>query len=103
MISRGNKKRFGKEVKQVRKGELARDEMVNDNNGQILSDGVEVRRRWAECFEQVLNAECGRCQGDKYQCSSQFADADVGDLNVLQGRSNVGLGSAEDAWTKCLS
>ena len=69
MISRGNKKRFGKEVKQVRKVELARDEMVNDNNGQILSDGVEVRRRWAECFEQVLNVECGRCQGDKYQCS----------------------------------
>ena len=24
-------------------------------NGQILRDGVEVRRRWAEYFEQVLN------------------------------------------------
>ena len=24
-------------------------------NGQILSDGVEVRRRWAEYFEHVLN------------------------------------------------
>ena len=24
-------------------------------NGQILRDGVEVRRRWAEYFEQVLD------------------------------------------------
>ena len=29
--------------------------MVKDVNGQILRDGVEVRRRWAEYFEQVLN------------------------------------------------
>ena len=29
--------------------------MVKDVNGQILSDGVAVRRRWAEYFEQVLN------------------------------------------------
>ena len=28
--------------------------MVKDVNGQILGDGVEVRR-WAEYFEQVLN------------------------------------------------
>ena len=37
---------FGlKEVKRVRKGEQARDEMVKDVNGQILRDGVQVRRR----------------------------------------------------------
>ena len=29
--------------------------MVKDVNGRILRDGVEVRRRWAEYFEQVLN------------------------------------------------
>ena len=29
--------------------------MVKDVNGQILRDGVEVRRRWVEYFEQVLN------------------------------------------------
>ena len=40
----------------MRKGEQTRDEMVKDVNGQILSDSVEVRRRWAEYFEQVLNA-----------------------------------------------
>ena len=51
----GNKKMFWKEVKRVRKGEQARDEMVKHVNGQILPDGVEVRRRWAEYFEQVLN------------------------------------------------
>ena len=28
--------------------------MVNDMNGQIFHDGVEVRRRQAEYFEQVL-------------------------------------------------
>ena len=37
------------------KDEQAKDEMVKDVNGQILRDGVEVRRRWAEYFEQVLN------------------------------------------------
>ena len=37
-----------KVVKRVRKGEQARNEMVNYVNGQILCDGVEVRRRWAE-------------------------------------------------------
>ena len=42
-------------LKRVRKGEQARDEMVEDIKGQILRDGVEVRRRWAEYFEQVLN------------------------------------------------
>ena len=39
----------------MRKGEQARDKMVKDVNGQILRDGVEVRRRWAEYLEQVLN------------------------------------------------
>ena len=39
----------------MRKGEQAREEMVKDVNGQILRDGVEVRRRWEEYFEQVLN------------------------------------------------
>ena len=51
----GNKKMSWKEVKRVRKGEQPREEMVNDVNGQILRDGVEVRRRWAEYFVQVLN------------------------------------------------
>ena len=50
-----NTKMFWKEVKQVRKGEQAREEMVKDVNIQILHDGVEVRRNWAEYFEQVLN------------------------------------------------
>ena len=36
----GNKKMFWKEVKRVRKGEQASDEMVKDVNGQILRDGV---------------------------------------------------------------
>ena len=51
----GNKKMFWKTVTRVRKGEQAREEMVKDVNGQILRDGVEVRRRWAEYFKQVLN------------------------------------------------
>ena len=38
-----------------RKGEQAREEMVKDVNGQILCNCLEVRRRWTECFEQVLN------------------------------------------------
>ena len=51
----GNKKMFWKEVKRVSKGEQARDEMVKDVNGQILRNGVEVRRRLVQYFEQVLN------------------------------------------------
>ena len=46
---------FWKEVERVRKGEQTRQEMVKDVNGQILRDGVEVRRRWAEYFEMVLH------------------------------------------------
>ena len=46
-----NKKMLGKKVKRVRKGEQARDKMVKDANGQILSDRVEVRRRW----QRILN------------------------------------------------
>ena len=31
--------------------------MVKDVSGELLRDGVEVRRRWAEYFEQALNVE----------------------------------------------
>ena len=41
----GNKKMFWKEVKRVRKDEQAREKMVKDVNGQILREGVKVRRR----------------------------------------------------------
>ena len=51
---------FWKEVKRVKKGEQAKEEMVNDVNGQILHDGVVVRRRWVEYLEQVLNVADGR-------------------------------------------
>ena len=43
---------FWKEVKQMRKGEQVRNEMVKDVNGQILRDDVEMRRRFVEYFEQ---------------------------------------------------
>ena len=39
----------------MRKGEQAREEMAKDVNGQILRYVVQVRSRWAEYFEQVLN------------------------------------------------
>ena len=41
----------------MRNGEQAGDEMVKDVNSQIFRYGVEVRRRWAEYFEQLLNVE----------------------------------------------
>ena len=50
-----NKKMVLKDVKRVRQGEQARDGMVKDISGQMLRDGEEVRRRWAEYFEQDLN------------------------------------------------
>ena len=51
----GDKKIFLKEIKRVRKGEQAREDMVKDVNGQIMRNGIEVRKRWVEYFEQVLN------------------------------------------------
>ena len=51
----GYKKMFWKEVMRVRKGDKARDEMVKDVNGQMLRDGVQVRRRCAQYFEHVMN------------------------------------------------
>ena len=41
-----NKKMFLKEVQRMRKSEQASDEMVMDVNGEILHEGVEMRRRW---------------------------------------------------------
>ena len=41
----------------MRKGEQVKDEMVKDVDRKILQDFVEVRRRRAEYFEQVLNVE----------------------------------------------
>ena len=67
---------FWKEVKRVKKGEQARDEMVKDVNGQILRDSVEVRRRWAEYFQQVLNVADVR-EANINVHSWQLADADV--------------------------
>ena len=45
--------------KKVGNGEVTKlvYKMVKDVTSQILLDGVEVRRRWAEYFEQVLNVE----------------------------------------------
>ena len=39
----------------MKKGDQARDEMVKGVNGQMLRDDVQVRTKWAEYFEQVLN------------------------------------------------
>ena len=35
----------------MRKDEQARGEIVKDVNGQILQDGVEVRKMWTEYSE----------------------------------------------------
>ena len=70
---------FWKQVKRVRKGEQARDEMVEDVNGQISRDGVEVRRRWAEYFEQVLN----------------MADVRETNINIVWQLADAGVGRFE--------
>ena len=63
--------------------------MVKDANGQVLRDSVEVRRRWAECFEQVLNV----------------ADVREGNINVVGiwrmpvlGDLNERATSLEEVW-----
>ena len=71
----GNKNMFLKEVKRVRTGEQARDEMGKDVNGKILRDGVEARRRLAQYCEQVLNVGVVR---EANIVTWQLADASVG-------------------------
>ena len=71
---------FWKEVKRIRKGEQARDEMVTDVCGQILRDGVEVRRRWAEYCEQVLNVV------DDKEANRRWAEYCEQVLNVVDDR-----------------
>ena len=51
-----NKKKFWKEVKRVRKGGLRMEETVKDVNGWMLK-GNDVRKRWADYFEELLNVE----------------------------------------------
>ena len=50
----GNKKMFCMEVKLVKRSEQRKDEMVKEAKNQLLQDGANVRKRWAEYFEQLL-------------------------------------------------
>ena len=82
------KNKFGREIERVRKAEQARDKMVKDVNVQILRDGIEMRRRRAEYFKQVLNvidvrqANINAVADGGCQCSENLqlamADANVG-------------------------
>ena len=60
-------------------------------NGQILLDGVEVRSRWAEYFEQVLNVADVRKANINVV---QLAEADVG---RFEWKSNIASGSKGDS------
>ena len=53
--------------------------MVKDVNGQILRDGVDVRRRRAEYFEQVLNVADVR--EANINVVSNWREPMLGDLN----------------------
>ena len=52
----GNKKKFWKEVRRVRKGGSRTEETVKDVSGWLLR-GNEERKRWAEYFEELLNVQ----------------------------------------------
>ena len=41
----------------MRKGENGREEEVKDVNGRLLLDSGDVRKRWAELFEELLNVD----------------------------------------------
>ena len=47
---------FWKEERRVRKGGSMTEETVKDVNGRLL-EGNEVRKRWAEYFEELLNVQ----------------------------------------------
>ena len=48
-------KKFWKEERRVRKGGLRMEETVKDVNGRLR--GNEVRKRWVEYFEELLNVQ----------------------------------------------
>jgi hypothetical protein len=48
---------FWKALRRVRKGENGRDEAVKDVNGRLLLERGDVRKKWAEYFEELLNVE----------------------------------------------
>ena len=52
-----NKKMFWKEVKRVRNGENGREDAVKEVNGSLLLESGDVRKRWAEYFEELVNVE----------------------------------------------
>ena len=64
--------------------------MVKDVNGQILRDGVEVRRRWVEYFQQVPNVADVREANIYNVYSWQLTDADV---ERFEWKSNIASGS----------
>ena len=85
----------------MKKDEQASDEMVMDVKGQILRDGVEVRRRCAEYFELVLNvADVSEAninvvacivplykgKGDKCECSNSRGICFLSVIGKLYGR-----------------
>ena len=73
----------------MRKGEQAMDEMVKDVNCQILRDGVEVRRRWVEYFEQVLNVADVR--EANINVVGNWRMPVLGDLNEMRSGKAPGL------------
>ena len=50
------KRKFWKEVRRVRKGGSRTEETMKDVNGWLLK-GNEVKKRWAEYFEELLNVQ----------------------------------------------
>ena len=51
-----NKKKFWKEVRRVRKDGSRTEETLKDVSERLLK-GNKARKRWAECFEELLNVQ----------------------------------------------
>ena len=52
---RENSKMFWKELKRVRKGESGSESRIKDGSGRLLVEEEEIKKRWAEYFEELLN------------------------------------------------
>lgn len=73
-----NKKMFWKEVKRARKGQSEREERVKGVDGRMIVEAEEVRKRWAEYFESLLNVE------DEREADIRM-DESVEGINVMRG------------------
>ena len=102
-----NKKLFWKGVNRVRKPKEQMSMRVKDANGQMLNSEEEVRQRWSEYFEELLNVEdeseavisCLGRGGVRGERALEQDEISVGEVEKAIKELKCGKSSGEDGIT----